>query len=105
MCFPNDSGDTELRLMDLAVARKYKSKADIWLALGSLSGSSEIIDSMAFNKQPWFEDHELGEFTEIALKSGVPMSIKTGKKLGRNEPCYCGSGKKYKKCHLDIDNS
>jgi hypothetical protein len=22
-------------------------------------------------------------------------------KLGRNEPCWCGSGKKYKKCHLD----
>jgi hypothetical protein len=22
---------------------------------------------------------------------------------GRNDPCYCGSGKKYKKCHLDID--
>ncbi len=22
-----------------------------------------------------------------------------GKKQGRNEPCYCGSGKKYKKCH------
>jgi hypothetical protein len=20
--------------------------------------------------------------------------------LGRNEPCHCGSGKKYKKCHL-----
>ena len=24
-------------------------------------------------------------------------------KLGRNEPCWCGSGKKYKKCHLDSD--
>ena len=24
-------------------------------------------------------------------------------KLGRNEPCWCGSGKKYKKCHLDAD--
>ncbi|PYN73628.1 MAG: preprotein translocase subunit SecA [Candidatus Rokuibacteriota bacterium] len=23
----------------------------------------------------------------------------TGEKLGRNDPCYCGSGKKYKKCH------
>ncbi len=23
------------------------------------------------------------------------------KKLGRNEPCWCGSGKKYKKCHLN----
>jgi uncharacterized protein YecA (UPF0149 family) len=22
----------------------------------------------------------------------------TGKKVGRNEPCPCGSGKKYKKC-------
>ena len=23
----------------------------------------------------------------------------TGVKIGRNDPCYCGSGKKYKKCH------
>jgi preprotein translocase subunit SecA len=25
--------------------------------------------------------------------------VKTEKKVGRNEPCPCGSGKKYKKCH------
>lgn len=25
-------------------------------------------------------------------------------KIGRNDPCHCGSGKKYKKCHLDSDN-
>ncbi len=24
-------------------------------------------------------------------------------KTGRNEPCPCGSGKKYKKCHLEAD--
>jgi hypothetical protein len=24
-------------------------------------------------------------------------------KLGRNDPCHCGSGKKYKKCHSDSD--
>jgi len=24
-------------------------------------------------------------------------------KLGRNDPCHCGSGKKYKKCHLAAD--
>lgn len=23
--------------------------------------------------------------------------------LGRNEPCWCGSGEKYKRCHLDSD--
>lgn len=22
---------------------------------------------------------------------------------GRNEPCWCGSGQKYKRCHLDAD--
>jgi len=26
------------------------------------------------------------------------------KKLGRNDPCHCGSGKKYKKCHLSLDS-
>ena len=26
-------------------------------------------------------------------------------KPGRNEPCYCGSGKKYKKCHMSIDRA
>jgi len=26
-------------------------------------------------------------------------------KLGRNDPCHCGSGKKYKKCHLADDEN
>ena len=25
------------------------------------------------------------------------------KKLGRNDPCWCGSQKKYKHCHMDFD--
>ena len=25
------------------------------------------------------------------------------RKLGRNAPCWCGSGKKYKKCHLPLE--
>ena len=25
------------------------------------------------------------------------------KQIGRNEPCWCGSGRKYKKCHYDFD--
>ena len=28
-----------------------------------------------------------------------PSQRKTGEKVGRNDPCPCGSGKKYKKCH------
>jgi len=25
--------------------------------------------------------------------------------LGRNDPCHCGSGKKYKQCHLEKDEA
>ncbi|MBK8140469.1 MAG: SEC-C domain-containing protein [Chitinophagaceae bacterium] len=25
--------------------------------------------------------------------------MKVGPKVGRNDPCPCGSGKKYKQCH------
>lgn len=31
------------------------------------------------------------------------MSAPSGHKLGRNDRCWCGSGKKYKKCHLPQD--
>ena len=24
-------------------------------------------------------------------------------KIGRNDPCWCGSGHKYKNCHMDFD--
>jgi len=27
------------------------------------------------------------------------QQAKAGPKLGRNDPCWCGSGKKYKRCH------
>ena len=30
---------------------------------------------------------------------GQGQLTKTHGKIGRNDPCYCGSGKKYKKCH------
>ena len=33
-------------------------------------------------------------------EEGKPKTIVNAEpKIGRNDPCYCGSGKKYKKCH------
>ena len=31
--------------------------------------------------------------------SSGPKTVNGGQKVGRNDPCPCGSGKKYKKCH------
>ncbi len=32
------------------------------------------------------------------IGSGGPVAVEAPKKIGRNDPCICGSGKKYKKC-------
>jgi preprotein translocase subunit SecA len=32
-------------------------------------------------------------------EASQPSQRRTGEKVGRNDPCPCGSGKKYKKCH------
>src|SRR5205807_740208 len=29
--------------------------------------------------------------------------VRAGPRVGRNDPCPCGSGKKYKKCHLPLE--
>jgi preprotein translocase subunit SecA len=35
---------------------------------------------------------------------GKPKTMrKSGPQLKRNDPCWCGSGKKYKQCHMKID--
>ena len=41
---------------------------------------------------------------EMRLQAGAnqaeaPKPVRAGAKVGRNDPCPCGSGKKYKKCH------
>lgn len=33
-----------------------------------------------------------------------PFQVEVEEKLGRNDDCWCGSGKKYKKCHCSFDD-
>lgn len=39
------------------------------------------------------------------LKLVAAKWLKIAERVGRNEPCYCGSGKKYKSCHASIDHA
>ena len=41
---------------------------------------------------------------ELYKKSKAAGTIVKGRKVGRNEPCPCGSGKKYKHCCYHKDN-
>ncbi len=44
---------------------------------------------------------ELPAQAEAAASIG--FTVRTGPRVGRNDPCPCGSGQKYKKCHADED--
>ncbi|MBI5201488.1 MAG: SEC-C domain-containing protein [Elusimicrobia bacterium] len=51
--------------------------------------------------QEWLTKHqkdlEAGKLGEAPAKPET--FVKTGPDIGRNDPCHCGSGKKFKKCH------
>jgi hypothetical protein len=49
----------------------------------------------------WIEKHasELAEAPAQPQGEKPKTFVKTGPDLGRNDPCHCGSGKKFKKCH------
>jgi len=38
------------------------------------------------------------DITDLEILLNRPEPVVAEKKVGRNEPCPCGSGKKYKKC-------
>jgi len=39
------------------------------------------------------------------LRSSLPESVIAIQRLRRNDPCWCGSGKKYKHCHMRSDHT
>ena len=39
------------------------------------------------------------QFQASPAQAEAPKPVRSGAKVGRNDPCPCGSGKKYKKCH------
>jgi len=59
-----------------------------------------VKDSAAVKK--WVEEHkkeiEAGRFEAPQEAAALPTFHKEGPGVGRNDPCSCGSGKKYKKC-------
>jgi len=52
-------------------------------------------------RNPWADAWESrGERADDASRARPAVRDATGQKVGRNDPCPCGSGKKYKKCCL-----
>jgi hypothetical protein len=93
----------EMNEMRIALALVKKGMSRIEGAgtpdLNSQVGETIVtIDGEIINNFP-----EPSKESAVKAASGIEMLVTPIQgeriKLGRNEPCYCGSGKKYKKCH------
>ena len=47
----------------------------------------------------WDEIFDADTKRKLYLEQKKSGTVHVGKKVGRNDPCPCGSGKKYKNCH------
>lgn len=82
----------------IAMAHKYRSKADEWLLLASFENSPVSFDLFGYMNEPWEYDEEFDRAVDETLVMGKSLRGKR-KKVGRNQSCPCGSGRKYKRCH------
>lgn len=60
-----------------------------------------MVDARAdwlYNLPEWDEIFDKETQRELYLEQKKSGTIHVGKKIGRNDPCPCGSGKKYKQC-------
>ena len=95
---------------------RHDAKTAQWLGLKILrvvaggendeTGQVEFIANYKYNGRT-HSQHELSDFRRIdgawvfsgsQLNPKQPTLVRQGEKTGRNDPCPCGSEKKYKKC-------
>jgi len=91
------------RLRGHCMARKYVSKAKTWYGICLAPADAAIRFGVNLDFE-WTYDAALEEGTRhmaTPVDVDAPHTASSRKKkTGRNDPCPCGSGKKYKRCHL-----
>lgn len=103
-CNPGPLDQAAVRLEGHCHKRKYALKARKWFGL-CLDTDESIRLGLAldYRWQPSDEMDRLTQAMRIHTGRGTngPVQKWSRAKIGRNDPCPCGSGLKYKKCHLD----
>lgn len=106
-CNPAPSDEARQVMAAYCYGRKYVQKADRWFGL-SIDPAGQLQFGLALDF-PWVHSPDMEARTaSMRRKSNVPLSatlvrpLRSIPKIGRNDLCICGSGKKYKKCCLNI---
>ena len=96
------------KLASYCTCRKYRQKADRWFGLCLTPGDAQLRFGLRLS-DPWKQDDALDAATANMIEPMSPKlayerALRGGRmreKVGRNDPCPCGSGRKYKKCCID----
>ena len=93
------------------------------LARPRLEDLADVLERLCSLYDEWGREDKLAEavaqLEQAAQKANAPLYLPKDpeplplarpiasqpKKLGRNEPCWCGSGKKYEHCYVKADQS
>lgn len=73
------------------------------MAVVDLAGAIEDLGGRLTPAQQRQREAEVARRKRMVTPRARPMPTARPSRPGRNDPCHCGSGKKYKKCHLESD--
>ncbi len=101
-------------LISHCILRKQATKCDAWYGVSINPLNKRPFETVVYLNEPWRPDHELDKKAKRLIRNSKPRKYISGdemnrkprdipkvEKVGRNAPCPCGSGKKYKKCCID----
>ena len=92
------------RLRSHCEKRKYTEKANNWFGICLNPNDKSLKFGLELDYK-WVKQDEMEKLVKDMPKGekniNYKTKVKTGRKIGRNQPCPCGSGKKYKKCCLN----
>ena len=105
-CNPMPSPEAIAVLEVHCAKRKYQQRAAQWFGVSvSLGGQVQFGVTLDF---PWEPSEDMDRLTAnmkpaARVRDALPQYSQgvSRIKLGRNEPCHCGSGRKHKKCCLN----
>jgi hypothetical protein len=98
-----------LKLKRHCELRKYREKLIKWFGLAIQPESAKVRFGLVLD-HPWQQDNAMDEDVAKMPKAQPVENLRAfaksrgmSRKIGRNKPCHCGSGLKYKNCHLRKD--
>jgi len=105
-CNPTPSSEALKMLETHCAKRKYRERAAQWFGV-SVSPNGQVQFGVTLDF-PWVASKEMDQLTADMMPAArvrdvLPQYAQgvSHIKLGRNESCHCGSGRKYKKCCLN----